>query len=57
MVLTSTLTLRTEPADSAMNTQLDGELGSSTAAAIFDLSAMGLPNLLLDLASRLSLLL
>lgn len=55
--LTSTLTLRTEPADSAMYTLLDGELGSNTAAAIFDLSTMGLPNALLDLASRLSLLL
>lgn len=55
-VLTSTLTLRTEPADSAMNTLLEGEFGSKTAAAIFDLSKMGLPNLLPDLASRFCLL-
>lgn len=56
MIVTSILTRRTEPADSAMNTLLDGELGSKTAAAIFDLSTMGLPNLLPDLASRFCLL-
>lgn len=57
MILTSTLTRRTEPADSAIKTLLEGEVGSKTAAAIFDLSTMGLPNLLPDLASLLCLLL
>lgn len=56
-MLTSTFTLRTEPADSAMKTLSAGERGSKTAAANFDLRTIGLPNLLLDLASRLTLLL
>lgn len=50
------LTLRTDPAVSATKMQL-GECGSTTAAASFDLSMMGLPSLLLDLASLLALLL
>lgn len=47
----------TAPADSATKMLVEGEWGSSTAAAIFDLRRMGLPDLLADLASRLSLLL
>lgn len=39
-----------------MNTLFEGEFGSNTAAAIFDLSEIGLPNLLPDLASRFCLL-
>lgn len=55
-MLTSTLILLTEPADSAMKTLLVGEFGSGTAAAIFDLRMIGWPSLLVDLASRLCLL-
>lgn len=55
-MLTLTLTLRTEPADSAINTLFEGEFGSNTAAAIFDFNAIGLPNILPDLASRFCLL-
>lgn len=39
-----------------MNTLVEDEFGSNIAAAIFDLSTMGLPNLLPDLASRFCLL-
>lgn len=38
-----------------MKIESDGEWGSKAAAAILDLRTMGLPNLLLDLVSRLSL--
>ncbi len=52
--LTSTSTLRTEPADSATKTAEDGADGSTTAARILDLSTIGLPNLLDDLPARCS---
>lgn len=40
-----------------MKTLFEEERGFTQAAAIFDLTTTGLPNLLLDLASRRSLLL
>lgn len=56
-MLTSMWTLLTEPADSATKILVEGERGSKAAAAILDLRTIGLPNLLPDLAARLSLLL